>query len=104
MHGAAEGRDIWCMGSCVFRKNRRSGLGDTFHRFHKVTYFFLRTDVTLTEQLVIGCLHGDFTDLQVLGKGPFGGELFSAFQISGENVAADTAIECLVQWYTRGFF
>ena len=85
---------------------RAAGLGPglALHGFHKVAHLLLGADISFGEKLVISGLHCDFADLQILGQGPLGGELFIRPQRAGQDILPDTAVQSLVKGHAGGFF
>ena len=86
------------------RRFRRYLPGSPLHLLHKVAHLLPGIQVALGEKLIIGGLHGDFADLQVLGQGPLGGQLFPGCQLPGEDILPQMSVQSLVQGHARGFF
>ena len=60
-----------------FFKNRFSRL--LWEGFHEVAHFFLGTDVTFRQKLIVGCFHGNLADFQYC-VGPFDGEFATIYK------------------------
>ena len=74
-----------------------------FHRFHKIAHLFHGADEALGKELVVGGLHGDLADLQILGQGTLGRQLLPGRQGPGENVLPDAPVKGLVEGDAGGF-
>ena len=97
-------QQIFLLGLVRFWGLDSLGLGMVEDSLHKIAHLLLGTDVAFRQKLVVGSLHGDFADFQILGQGPFGGQLFTGLQNAGENIRPDAAVKGLVEGHTRGLF
>ena len=75
-----------------------------FYRFDEVAHLLNAADKAFAQQLVIGCLHGDFADLQILRQRAFGGQFFPGSQLAAENIRPDAPVQCLIQRHPRCLF
>ena len=89
---------------CLRGRRGRFRRGRTVQGLHKIAHLFLGAQIALGQKLIVGRLHGDFADLQILGQGALGGELCAGGQIPCQNVPPDAAVEGLVQRDAVGFF
>ena len=62
-----------------------------------IPLFLHGVDIPLRRQLLIGVLHRDDADLQMLGQSPLGGQLLPGRQGAGQNVPADAAVQLGIQ-------
>ena len=79
-------------------QGRRSRRGQgTLQRAYIIALFLHGVNIPLCRQLLIGVLHGDDADLQVLGQRPLGGQLLPGRQGAGQNIPANTGVQLGVQ-------
>ena len=84
------------LGGLDRRRRRSLGRLGPGHGLHEVAHLLLGAQVPLAEQLLIGGLHGDLADLQMLGQGPLAGELLPGSQFSRQDVRPDRPVKSLV--------
>ena len=71
---------------------------------HEVAHLFPGADVALAEQLLIGRLHGDDADLQMLRQRPLAGKLLPRGDPPGADVLPEEPVQGFIQRHPRAFF
>ena len=79
-----------------FLRCGRGGAERPVHRADEIAAAFAAVDIPLGDELLIGVLHRDNRQLQMVGKRPLGRELLPRGEPPGENIGFDAVVELLV--------